>query len=97
MVRKMKLPVSHQQLDQTERRNLSRRDAMTAIARFSAYVAPTTYILLDSKSAFAQACSGPGNGNGNGGGNGNGNGGGNGNGNGGGNGGGNGNGNGNGC
>ena len=37
---------------------LSRRDAMAAIARFSAYVAPTTYVLIDSKSAFAQTCSG---------------------------------------
>lgn len=36
----------------------SRRDAMRAIARFSAYVAPATYVLLDSKSAFAQTCSG---------------------------------------
>ena len=58
MANQLKAPKGQQQVDQTKSRELSRRDAMTAIARFSAYVAPTTYILLDSKSAFAQACSG---------------------------------------
>ena len=38
--------------------DLGRRDALKSIARFSAYVAPTTYVLIDSKSAFAQTCSG---------------------------------------
>lgn len=37
--------------------DLGRRDALKSIARFSAYVAPTTFVLIDSKSAFAQACS----------------------------------------
>jgi hypothetical protein len=35
-----------------------RRHAIKSIARFSAYVAPTTFVLIDSKSAFAQTCSG---------------------------------------
>lgn len=38
--------------------DLGRRDALKSIARFSAYVAPTTFVLIDSKSAFAQTCSG---------------------------------------
>ena len=35
-----------------------RRDAIKSIAHFSAYVAPTTFVLIDSNSAFAQTCSG---------------------------------------
>ena len=38
--------------------DLGRRDALKSIARFSAYVAPATFVLIDSKSAFAQSCSG---------------------------------------
>lgn len=38
--------------------DLGRRNALKSIARFSAYVAPTTFVLIDSKSAFAQTCSG---------------------------------------
>ncbi len=38
--------------------DIGRRNALKSIARFSAYVAPTTFVLIDSKSAFAQTCSG---------------------------------------
>ena len=38
--------------------DLGRRDALRSIARFAVYVAPTTFVLIDSKSAFAQTCSG---------------------------------------
>ncbi len=45
-------------MEPNEQHDCSRRDALKAIARFSAYVAPATYVLLDSKSAFALTCSG---------------------------------------
>ena len=58
MSKQLKIPEARQPVDQTKSHEFSRRDAMTAIVRFSAYVAPATYVLIDSKSAFAQTCSG---------------------------------------
>ena len=47
-----------QKIASDEPSDIGRRNALKAIARFSAYVAPTTFVLIDSKSAFAQTCSG---------------------------------------